>query len=244
MADDLAGRRQLANVHSDPAYDAKIIDELGDLHEHTEPVLTVSPAPARYRAYSDRLGAAYDRALAGQTDYVTGVRVDSYDAVWHEPHEDLLRVRGAAGRIDVGRCYVPLDGTSCRAGRKSAGRPGAWPGCASSSFRYRPRSSSDERLSCIPGLGSNAAAGGRQALRTGVAYLQEQTGRSFGTGTTPAARLGALRGAGEHARHDRHRSLDLGMNDAVEQALAAEAGRPGTPATRTPGSSRDTRTSC
>ncbi len=85
----------MANDHTDPDYDAKIIDELGGLHERAEPVLTVFAGRLhRFGAYRDRLGAAYERALTGQPDYVTGVRVDSYHAVWHEAHEDLLRVLG------------------------------------------------------------------------------------------------------------------------------------------------------
>lgn len=83
------------NDHSDPAYDTKIIDELGDLYERAEPVLGsfIAQLP-RYSAYRDRLASAYDSALAGQSDYVSGVRVDSYHTVWHELHEDLLRVLG------------------------------------------------------------------------------------------------------------------------------------------------------
>ena len=50
------------NDHSDPAYDAKIIDELGDLHEHTEPVLgTFIAHLPRYSAYNDRLVSAYEQ---------------------------------------------------------------------------------------------------------------------------------------------------------------------------------------
>jgi hypothetical protein len=83
------------NDHSDPAYDAKILDELGELHERTEPLLeTLAGQVPRYRAYLDRLAAAYDRALGGADDFVSGVRVDSYHTVWHELHEDLLRVLG------------------------------------------------------------------------------------------------------------------------------------------------------
>ncbi len=85
----------VANDHSDPDYDAKIIDELGGLHERAEPVLTTFAGwLPRFGAYRDRLGAAYERALTGQPDFVSGVRVDSYHTVWHEAHEDLLRVLG------------------------------------------------------------------------------------------------------------------------------------------------------
>ena len=83
------------NDHSDPDYDAKIIDELGDLHDRSEPVLTTMAGPVpRFGSYRDRLGAAYERALTGEPDFVSGVRVDSYHTVWHEAHEDLLRVLG------------------------------------------------------------------------------------------------------------------------------------------------------
>lgn len=83
------------NDHSDQAYDTAIIDELGELHERAEKLLahftTVIP---RYAAYARRLDAAYDAALSGNVDFVSGVRVDSYHTVWHQLHEDLLRVLG------------------------------------------------------------------------------------------------------------------------------------------------------
>lgn len=83
------------NDHSDVAYDTAILDELGELHERAEPTLgALSGAVPRLEVYGDRLERAYDRALAGETDYVSGVRVDSYHTVWHELHEDLLRVLG------------------------------------------------------------------------------------------------------------------------------------------------------
>ena len=83
------------NDHSDHAYDTAILDELGDLHERVEPILRVlSRAIPRLGAYGTRLERAYDRALAGGTEFVSGVRVDSYHIVWHELHEDLLRILG------------------------------------------------------------------------------------------------------------------------------------------------------
>lgn len=83
------------NDHSDPAYDTAIIDELGELHERAEKVLVLlSSRIPRYAAYRRRLDGAYDAALSGALDFVSGVKVDSYHTVWHELHEDLLRVLG------------------------------------------------------------------------------------------------------------------------------------------------------
>jgi hypothetical protein len=89
------GGEQVPNDHSDPDYDARIIDRLGDLHEQAEPVLRqLAEAVDRLDLYSQRLSTAYDRVLAGDTDHVSGVRVDSYHTVWFELHEDLLRMLG------------------------------------------------------------------------------------------------------------------------------------------------------
>jgi hypothetical protein len=89
------GGEQVPNDHSDPDYDARIIDRLGDLHEQAEPVLRqLAEAVDRLDLYSQRLSTAYDRVLAGDTDHVSGVRVDSYHTIWFELHEDLLRMLG------------------------------------------------------------------------------------------------------------------------------------------------------
>lgn len=83
------------NDHSDVAYDNAILDELGDLHDRAEATLqALADGVSRIGLYSARLAAAYDRSLAGELDYVSGVRVDSYHTVWHELHEDLLRILG------------------------------------------------------------------------------------------------------------------------------------------------------
>ena len=83
------------NEHIDLSYDTKIINELGELHDKSELVLNrLSVKLPRYKAYASRLAASYDKVLAGEIDFVSGVRVDSYHLVWHELHEDLLRVCG------------------------------------------------------------------------------------------------------------------------------------------------------
>jgi hypothetical protein len=89
------GGEQVPNDHTDADYDARIIDRLGELHEQAEPMLRqLAGAVDRLDLYRQRLDAAYDRALGGETDYVSGVRVDSYHTVWFELHEDLLRMLG------------------------------------------------------------------------------------------------------------------------------------------------------
>lgn len=90
-----AGGERIPNPHTDPEYDRAILDRLGDLHDRSAKVLTrLAAAEPRLEQYVRRLDAAYDRALAGETDFVSGVRVDSYHVVWHELHEDLLRMLG------------------------------------------------------------------------------------------------------------------------------------------------------
>jgi hypothetical protein len=90
-----AGGERLPNDHSDADYDRSVIDRLGDLHERAEKVLArLSVLEERLSRYAERLDGAYDKVLAGETDYVSGVRVDSYHTVWFELHEDLLRMLG------------------------------------------------------------------------------------------------------------------------------------------------------
>ena len=90
-----AGGERVPNAHTDPDYDRAVLDRLGDLHDRAAKVLDrFTAAEPRLGAYVGRLDAAYDKALAGEADYVSGVRVDSYHVVWHELHEDLLRMLG------------------------------------------------------------------------------------------------------------------------------------------------------
>lgn len=91
----LVGDERVPNAHTDADYDRGILDRLGDLHDRAAKVLArLVEAEPRLEAYVRRLDDAYDKALAGEADYVSGVRVDSYHVVWHELHEDLLRMLG------------------------------------------------------------------------------------------------------------------------------------------------------
>ncbi|MCB1746480.1 MAG: hypothetical protein H6977_02520 [Gammaproteobacteria bacterium] len=89
------GGATVANDHADRAYDARVIDELGALHERAEPILQrFGDFEARLAVYFELLDAAYDRVLDGDGDYMSGVRVPSYHTLWFEMHEDLLRLLG------------------------------------------------------------------------------------------------------------------------------------------------------
>jgi hypothetical protein len=90
-----AGTTRVPNDHSDKEYDRGIIDRLGNLHEKAERVVgRCAESEARLSRYLARLESAYDKVLAGDLDYVSGVRIDSYHTVWFELHEDLLRMLG------------------------------------------------------------------------------------------------------------------------------------------------------
>jgi hypothetical protein len=91
---DLDGER-VVNDHADPEYDGKILDRLARVHDKARkalrPIAAVDPLVERFL---ERVGVALTRADGGQTDYVSGVRVDSVHTVWFQMHEHLLRLTG------------------------------------------------------------------------------------------------------------------------------------------------------
>jgi hypothetical protein len=90
-----AGGERVPNDHSDADYDHGVIDRLGAQHERAEKVLDrFAGLEPRLGVYRERLDDAYDKVLAGEIDWVSGARIDSYHTVWFELHEDLLRMLG------------------------------------------------------------------------------------------------------------------------------------------------------
>jgi hypothetical protein len=90
-----AGGERIPNDHSDADYDAGIVDRLGAQHERAEKVLDrFAELEPRLGVHKQRLDEAYDKVLAGELDWVSGARIDSYHTVWFELHEDLLRMLG------------------------------------------------------------------------------------------------------------------------------------------------------
>ena len=89
------GGEAVPNDHSDAEYDAAVLDQLAKLDSDADPVLDVlAGLVPRLGVHRRRLAEALARASAGETDYVSGVRVASYHTVWFELHEDLLRLLG------------------------------------------------------------------------------------------------------------------------------------------------------
>jgi hypothetical protein len=89
------GGERIANDHTDADYDTGVIDRLGAQHERAEKVLeSFAALEPRLAIYEQRLDEAYDKALAGEYEWVSGARIDSYHTVWFELHEDLLRMLG------------------------------------------------------------------------------------------------------------------------------------------------------
>jgi hypothetical protein len=89
------GGKRVANDHSNKEYDERVIARLGDLHERFEPILKkLCAGEPRLKIYSDKLGAALEKAEDGDVAWVSDAKLDSYHTVWFELHEDLLRILG------------------------------------------------------------------------------------------------------------------------------------------------------
>jgi hypothetical protein len=84
------------NDHTDTRYDWSVIDRLQTLDERAGPVVNrVGRVHARFTTYRPRLRAALKRVDAGEHEWLTSPRLDSYHTVWMQFHEDLLLALGA-----------------------------------------------------------------------------------------------------------------------------------------------------
>ncbi len=89
----------VANDHSDPHYDERIISRLGRLHDRAERLLDrLAQHVPRVAYYSGQLLSALEKAEDGDVRWVSDATIGSYHTVWFELHEDLLRVTGLARR--------------------------------------------------------------------------------------------------------------------------------------------------
>jgi hypothetical protein len=82
------------NDHTDPAYDALVLDRFADLDRRAGTVLAaLSAALPRFGRYRVRLSEALGRARSGALEYLADNTV-SYHSVWFQLHEDLLATLG------------------------------------------------------------------------------------------------------------------------------------------------------
>jgi hypothetical protein len=89
------------NDHTDPDYDAGVIDRLMRLDDEAQAVLEpLAGALPRFGMYKSRLAEALGRVVAGDTAYLTD-GVESYHAVWFQLLEDLLVTLGLTRDGDV-----------------------------------------------------------------------------------------------------------------------------------------------
>lgn len=83
------------NDHSDAAYDAGVIDQLGAVHSHVAPICAeLAGSLQRYSNYGPRLTDALERVRSGDIDWFTKPMIASYHTIWFELHEDLLATLG------------------------------------------------------------------------------------------------------------------------------------------------------
>ena len=91
----LVGQEEVLNDHLDPARDATVLARLAQLHDRAVTLVDqLAAGLERFEGYSSRLRYAHERIEIGQTEWLTGPRIDSYHTVWFELHEDFLATLG------------------------------------------------------------------------------------------------------------------------------------------------------
>jgi hypothetical protein len=89
------GDASVLNDHSDADHDRRVVERLVAVDEAVRTITAdLERQLERFGRYGPRLGAAVERALAGDGDWITKPIIDSYHTVWFELHEDLLCTLG------------------------------------------------------------------------------------------------------------------------------------------------------
>lgn len=93
--------RLAPNDHTDPAWDARILDELAALNTALAPLIErLAGVLARFAGSDTRFDAALRRAQAGQNEWVDRTNIDSCHRVWFQLHEDLVATLGVDRRTE------------------------------------------------------------------------------------------------------------------------------------------------
>lgn len=87
--------RLAPNLHTDPNWDARILDELAALSAELAPIAgRLSGVLARFGGYASRFESAVRKARSGEVNWVDKTDVDSCHRVWFQLHEDLIATLG------------------------------------------------------------------------------------------------------------------------------------------------------
>lgn len=83
------------NDHSDPRYDASVIERLVILNQNSQPIVSsMAGVVPRLSPYASRLESACRNVVAGSHHLFTGVMCGSFHDIWMELHEDLILTQG------------------------------------------------------------------------------------------------------------------------------------------------------
>ena len=83
------------NDHADTTYDWSVIDRLTAIDDRTGPIIRrLGRDLPEFDGYRPRLRAARTKVEAGENDWFTSPRIESYHTVWMELHEHLLMALG------------------------------------------------------------------------------------------------------------------------------------------------------
>lgn len=89
------GGIETPNDHTDPSYDASVLDRLVELHDRARVCLDKITARApRFAPYRARLDECVERLEAADHGAFTKPLAESYHTVWFELHQDLLLTLG------------------------------------------------------------------------------------------------------------------------------------------------------
>lgn len=93
-----------ANDHTNPRWDAEVLDQLSAVEVDLGPLVAgLSAALSRFAGYDARFASALARARAGDQHAVAGLGATSCHGVWMELHEDLLSTLGLDRTAQPGR---------------------------------------------------------------------------------------------------------------------------------------------
>jgi hypothetical protein len=89
------GGQSMANDHSDPEYDARVISKIDAAVTAVGKLIAeAAERVPRLKRYRERFEAALEKVEQGQIRFVSDPLVDSIHNVWFEFHEDILRILG------------------------------------------------------------------------------------------------------------------------------------------------------